>query len=108
MEPDNDRSVAGKSSSKENIPPSNHQNVFVEKKHPDEEYIMDYMKTMYKTHGENLLNKFRSGEPIRIALGQVDESDKARAELLREAATDAISKMNIETDSDHIGMSNGA
>lgn len=118
-----DRSVANKSSSKEkkdkklepdkilildkeNIPLSSVQNMFAEKKHPDEEYIMEYMKTMYKTHGENLLNKFRSGGPIRMALGQVDENDKVRAELLKKDATVDNNKMIIEIDSDLIGMSN--
>lgn len=38
---------------------------------------------MYQTHGENLLNKFRSADSIRIALGQIDEADKQRVEALR-------------------------
>lgn len=42
---------------------------------------------MYKTHGENLLNKFKSMEPIRTALGQIDNNDKTRGEENQKATT---------------------
>lgn len=51
------------------------------------------MKTMYLTHGENLLSKFRSIEPIRTALGQVDENDRLRTEALRKVASCSDRKM---------------
>lgn len=45
--------------------------------------MLEYMKVVYKSRGENLLNKFRSGNSIRIALGQLDENDKNRAVILQ-------------------------
>lgn len=72
---------------KGNIPPSSHQNVLEEQKKKEDDYIMDYMRIMYKTHGESLLSKFRSTGPIRETLGQVDDRDKLRAEALKNVAT---------------------
>lgn len=41
-----------------------------------------YMNRMYQTHGENILNRFKSNDPIRTALGKIDEADMTRAEAL--------------------------
>lgn len=54
-------------SGKENIPTTsgtNHKPMVNKEK---EEAVMACMKTMYKTHGENLINRFKSLEPIRTA-----------------------------------------
>lgn len=68
---------------KENIPSTSQQVVIDEKKEKEEEVVLTYMKTMYQTHGENLLNKFRSDESIRTSLRQVDNADRLRAETLK-------------------------
>lgn len=79
---------------KENIPSTSCQAGSDEKRKQEEEYMLAYMKTMYQTHGENLLHKFKSAESIRTALGQIDENDKARAEALRIANMGNNSKLN--------------
>lgn len=68
---------------KENVPSSSNMSDIKENSHPDEQAVLAYMKTMYKTHGENLLNKFKSFGPIRIALGHIDNNDTHRGEGLQ-------------------------
>lgn len=71
---------------KENIPSLQQQHLIDEKNQKEEEAVWAYMKNMYKTHGESLMNRFRNVDPIRKAPAHVDENDKARAELLRSKA----------------------
>lgn len=71
---------------KENVPNSDQQQVIEDKRKKEEEYMLEYMKAMYQTHGVNLLNKFRNEESIRTALGQIDENDKMRVVALQRKA----------------------
>lgn len=44
----------------------------------EEQFMLDYMRTMYRTRGESLLKKFRSEESIRKALAVIDENDYSK------------------------------
>lgn len=81
---------------KENIPSSSHQVVIIDKKKQEEEQILEYMKIKYNTHGENLLNKFRSDHSIRTALGQIDDNDKLRAVEMQQVLNNANKKADID------------
>lgn len=72
---------------KEKLPNDEQALILAEKKRKEEQQMLDYMKRMYQTHGVNLLNKFRSEESIRTALGQFDENDKRRALELQKKAS---------------------
>lgn len=61
---------------KENIPSTSKPNDTSNDNKAEEEAVMEYMKSMYRTHGENLLNKFRNLEPIRSALSHIDQNDQ--------------------------------
>lgn len=65
------------------MPSGKPQDLLDDKKKQEEMSMLEYMKSMYQTHGMNLLNIFRSGESIRIALGQIEDNDRLRAEQLR-------------------------
>lgn len=68
---------------KENTPSSSTSSFKTEGNKAEEEAMLAYMKAMYQTHGENLLNKFKSMEPIRNALGHIDNNEKTRNESLK-------------------------
>lgn len=67
---------------KGNIPSSSNQASHDVNKQAEKAAIMAYMKSLYHTHGENLLNKFKNADPIRNSLCQIVDSDKIRAEGL--------------------------
>lgn len=56
----------------------------METKAGEEEAVLEYMKTIYKTRGETLLKKFRSEKSLREALAVIDDNDKNRALALRQ------------------------
>lgn len=80
---------------KENIPSSSHQVITTNKKKQEEEQMLEYMKVMYKSHGENLFNKLRSELSIRTALGKIDDNDKLRALELQQVRSNTTKKAVI-------------
>lgn len=65
---------------KEIMPSSSNMNNAKQIQAKEEQAVLDYMKTMYKTHGENLLNKFKNMESVRTTLEQVDNNDRSRGD----------------------------
>lgn len=81
---------------KDNLPFSSKSNISDSCKKTEEEAVMSYMRSVYLTKGQSLLNNFRSKDPLRTAPAQIDDNDRLRAEELRKLNLLAVNKSSIK------------
>lgn len=89
------KGTTGKVEGKENIPSSNTSADKNKVQLEEEQVVLSYMKTMYKSRGENLLNKFKRMEPLRLALGHINNINNSNEETDKSVMSTSFSSRSI-------------